>query len=71
MQRVIKGSKCYPEDAKGDGYNCGPFAVAFAAEILDGKSPIEARFDVKKMRGYLRSCLIKKQLDLFPKVCDP
>ena len=60
-----------PVEKQADGYNCGPFAVAFAAEILGGKSPIEARFDVKKTRGYLRSCLIKKQLDLFAKVCDP
>ena len=32
-----------------DGHNCGPFAIAFAAEILDEKSPMEARFDVKIM----------------------
>ena len=57
-----------PVQKQTDSCNCGPFAVAFAAEILDAKSPIEARFDVKKMRGHLRSCLIKKQLDPFPKV---
>ena len=33
-----------------DGYNCGPFAIAFAAEILDEKSPEEAGFDVERMR---------------------
>ena len=27
-----------------DGHNCGIFAVEFAAEILDGKSPIDTVF---------------------------
>ena len=32
-----------------DGYNCDPFAIAFIAEILDGKSAMEARFNVERM----------------------
>ena len=31
-----------------DWYNCGPFAVAFVAETLDKKSPMEARVDVER-----------------------
>ena len=51
-----------------DGYNCGPFAIAFATEILDGKSSMEARLDVKGMRGLLINCLENKVLIPFPKV---
>ena len=29
-----------------DGFNCDVFAIAFAAEILDGCSPMDAVFDV-------------------------
>ena len=39
-----------PVQKQSDGYNCGPFAIAYAAEILDGRSPIEANFDTKRMR---------------------
>ena len=42
---------------KPDGQNCGLFAVAFAAEILAGKSPIEAVFYVAQMRDHLIFCL--------------
>ena len=51
-----------------DGYNCELFAIAFAAEILDGESPSEAIFSVDKMRGHLISCLETQKLSLFPKV---
>ena len=32
------------------GRNCGLFAVAFAAKILDGESPIDAVFHVPQLR---------------------
>ena len=32
------------------GCNCGLFAVAFAAKILDGESPIDAVFHVPQLR---------------------
>ena len=51
-----------------DGYNCSPYAIAFASEILDEKSPIEARFDAERMRGHLISCLKNKFLIPFLKV---
>ena len=51
-----------------DGFNCGPFAIAYAAEILHGKSPMEAIFDVKKMRNHLLVCLEQKSLTPFSKI---
>ena len=38
-----------PVQKQTDGYICGPFTIAFAAEILDGKSPLEVRFDMERM----------------------
>ena len=40
-----------------DTYNYGFLAIAFAAEVLDDKSPINAVFDVQKTRTYLIQCL--------------
>ena len=48
----------------------GLFAIAFAADILDGKSPSEARFSVDEMRGHLISCLEKQKRSLSPKVSN-
>ena len=56
-----------PVQRQPDGYNFGPFAVAFAAEIVHGLSPVEAEFDVKEMRKHLMKCIIKQQLSSFPK----
>ena len=47
-----------------DGHNCGPFAIA---EILDGRSPSEALFDVNKMREHLITCLEMQRLTRFLK----
>lgn len=30
-----------------------PFQIAFAAEVLDGKSPFDVAFDAQNMRTYL------------------
>ena len=59
-----------PVQKQSDGYNCGPFAIAYAAEVLDGKSPIDARFDVSKMRDHVMLCLENKVLTPFPKVTE-
>ena len=48
-----------PVQKQTDGYNCGSSAIAFEAEIVDGKSPVEACFDVERMRGHLINCLEK------------
>ena len=59
-----------PVQRQPGGYNCGLFAIAFAAEILDGKSPSEALFSVDEMRGHLISCLEMQKLSPFPKFSD-
>ena len=51
--------------------NCSPFAIAFAAESLDRKSPRESRADAERMRGHLINCLENKFLMLFLKVWSP
>ena len=53
-----------------DGFNCGVFAIAFAAEILDGCSPMDAVFDVGQMRRNLMTCLQQETLTPFPKVAN-
>ena len=53
-----------------DAYNCGLFAIAFAAELLDGKSPSDAVFIVDRMRAHLISCLEEQKLKPFPKVSE-
>ena len=57
-----------PVQKQLDGYNCGPFAIAYAAEMLDGKSPMQARFDVRKMRRHVMTCLEAQALTPFPKM---
>ena len=56
-----------PVQKQPDAYNCGLFAIAFAAEIIDGNSPSDAMFFVEKMRGHLIKCLKKQKLTPFPK----
>ena len=57
-----------PVQIQNDGYNCGLFAIAFAAEVLDGQSPEDAYFDVNMMRHHLINCLETESLIPFPKV---
>ena len=59
-----------PVQRQPDGYNCGLFAIAFAAEILDGKSPVEAIFSVDEMSEHLISCLETQKRSPFPKVSN-
>ena len=51
-----------PVQKQADVTNYGPFAISIAAEILDGKSPMEARFDEERMRGHLIIFLENKVL---------
>ena len=51
-----------------DSHNCGLFAVAFAAEILDGKLPIDAVFHVPQLYNHLIYSLESEALTLFPKI---
>ena len=44
------------------------FAIAYAAEILDGKSAIDTRFDVPAIKNHLILCFVERDLRPFPKV---
>ena len=57
-----------PVQKQTDGHNCSPFAMSFAAEALDGKSPVKKHFDVERMREHLINCLENKFLIPFPKI---
>ena len=57
-----------PVQKQEDGFNCGAITTAYAAKILDGKSPTDARFDVPAMRNHLISWLMKRDPRPFPKV---
>ena len=57
-----------PVHKQTDGFNCDHFAIANAAEIVHGKSPMKAIFDVKKMRNHLLVFLEQKTLTPFPKI---
>ena len=57
-----------PVQKQPDGYNCGAFAIAYAAELLDGQCPSDAVFDVNEMRKHLITCLENQILTSFPKV---
>ena len=52
---------------QNDGHNCGLFAVAFAAEVINGSSPIGVRFAVRQMPNHLMKCLLDRELSVFPK----
>ena len=56
-----------PVQRQGDGYNCGVFAVAFAADIINDIMPSVSVFDVVRMQSHLIDCLETQQLSPFPK----
>ena len=59
-----------PVQKQPDGHSCGPFAIVYAAEILDGRSPSEVVFDVNKMREHLNTYLEMQRLTPFPKISN-
>ena len=56
-----------PVQRQQGGHTCGLFAVAFAAEVVAGKSPVEASFIVKEMKSHLTGYLEMQELTPFPK----
>ena len=50
-----------------DGYNCGLFAIAFAAELSNGTSPMDACFDIRKIRSHVITYLESKTTTPLPK----
>lgn len=57
-----------PVHKQTDGFICVSFAITYAAEILDKKSPVQAIFDVKKMQNHLLACLEQKTLKPLTKI---
>ena len=50
-----------------NGYNCGLFASAFAADILKGLSSVDFYFDVSLIRSHLTQYLETEEFTVFPK----
>ena len=50
-----------------NGVDCGVFAIAFAADILNESAEIGKRFKKKKMRSHLLKCLEGEEFTLFPR----
>ena len=57
-----------PVNKQNDGFNCGLYAIAFAADIINGLFPMDSQYDVSKMRQHLIKCLENERLDAFPKL---
>ena len=70
IQKLCKGihHQLFTLQKQADVSNYGPFAISMAAETLDQKSRMEARFDVERMRGHLIISLENKVVIKFPKV---
>ena len=56
VQKLNATVTILPAQKQPDGYNCGLFAVAFAAKILDNKSTIDTNFHVPQLRNHLIYC---------------
>ena len=53
---------------QADGYNCGAYPIAYAAEIMAGTWPIGLVYDPNKLRAHLVQCLQDEVLMPFPKL---
>ena len=57
----MESLKCFleflPVDKLIDGFNCRLFALSYASTLLDGKSSVDDRFVVNKMRNHFMKCL--------------
>ena len=51
-----------------DPFNCGLFAIAYAAEIIAGRNPVNVVYEVPLLRAHLIKCLEEASLSPFPKV---
>ena len=65
-----------PVQQQTNGTNCGLFAIAFATCLANGIDPTTVRFDERKLRKHLVSCMEEKKMTMFPilnyepKVCQ-
>ena len=60
-----------PIQKQTDEYNCDSLAIAFAVEILDGKSPMEARFLCGKNARALEQLFGKQSSHIIPESLIP
>lgn len=59
----IEIMECHKQN---DGYNCGAFVLAYLTALVFGKNPTELQFDIGKMRGHIKQCLLSETVLLFP-----
>ena len=55
--------KCYEQVGSTD---CGLFAIAYAADILNGNNIYDLIYDQTKMREHLIACLEQQKITAFP-----
>ena len=53
---------------QSDFDSCGLYAIAYAADIIAGISPVTSKYDESAMRPHLIQCLQTMQLETFPKI---
>ena len=70
FQPLVKNGKLevtfLPVDKQTDDFDCGLLALGYASILLDGKSPVDARFVVNEMRNHFMNCLKDAHLYPFP-----
>ena len=57
-------------DKETVGFSCDLFAKVYASILLDGKSPVDARFIVNEMRNHFIKCLNDAHLYPFSKTWE-
>ena len=53
-----------PVQTQKDGYNCGLFAVAFAADIFQEIATTKSCFELSRTQEHLIECLEKEKLSV-------
>ena len=55
-----------PSSKQSNGYDCGPYALAFATALLIGHDPSQLEFNAGKIRKHAMQCLITGEISSFP-----
>ena len=55
-----------PSSKKSNGYDCGPYALAFATVFVLGHDPSQLEFNAGKIRKHAMQCLITGEISSFP-----
>lgn len=56
--------------SQGNGYNCGPMAMAFATSILFGINPCIVTYDRSLLRPHLSAMFADQTINHFPYLCN-